>query len=120
MSMLPKKVKANLTNAVGDAEAAIVSLKKAMEQESIIEKEAIQYRPILNKVRRLESRINQKKAEIKKLKKEQVLQKTLKNDAAVEEFESEIKQVEKEINEINQQKPENWDQIYVEFKSLMK
>ena len=68
----------------------------------------------------MESRINQKKREIKELKKEQVLQKTLKNDAAVEEIESEIKQVEKEINEINQQKPENWDQIYGEFKSLMK
>ena len=120
MSMLPKKIKANLTNAVGDAEAAIVSLKSAIEQESIIEKEAIEYRPILNKVRRLESRINQKKSEIKELKKEQVLQKTLKNSDAVEDIQSEIEEVEKEINEINQQKPENWDQIYKEFKSLMK
>ncbi len=120
MSMLPKKVKANLSNAVGDAEAAIVSLKNAIEQESIIEKEAIQYRPILNKVRRLESRINQKKFEIKELKKDLVLQKTLKNDGAVNDLESEIKEVEKEIAEIDQQKPENWDQIYGEFKSLIK
>jgi hypothetical protein len=120
MSMLPKKIKANLTNAVGDAEAAIVSLNSAIEQESIIEKEAIEYRPILNKVRRLESRINQKKSEIKELKKEQVLQKTLKNSDAVEDIQSEIEEVEKEIDEINQQKPENWDQIYKEFKSLMK
>ena len=120
MSMLPKKIKANLSNAVEDAETAIASLQSAIEKESIIEKEAIEYRPILNKVRRLESRINQKKSEIKELKKDLVLQKTLKNDAAVEEIESEIKQVEKEINEINQQKPENWDQIYGAFKSLMK
>ena len=97
MSMLPKKVKANLTNAVGDAELALASLKNAIEQESIIEKEAIEYRPILNKVRRLESRVNQKKREIKELKKEQVLQKTLKNDGAVEDIASEIKEVQKEI-----------------------
>ena len=120
MSMLPKKIRTNLTNAVGDAEAAIVSLKSAIEQESIIEKEAIEYRPILNKVRRLESRINQKKREIKELKKEQVLQKTMKNSDAVEDIENEIKEVENEIDEINQQKPENWDQTYKEFKSLMK
>jgi len=120
MSMLPKKIKANLTNAVGDAEAAIVSLKSAIEQESIIEKEAIEYRPILNKVRRLESRINQKKGEIKELKKEQVLQKTLKNSDAVEDIENEIEEVKKEIDKINQQKPRNWDQIYKEFKGLMK
>ena len=75
MSMLPKKIKTNLTNAVGDAEAAIVSLNSAIEQESIIEKEAIEYRPILNKVRRLESRINQKKSEIKDLKKGKVYKK---------------------------------------------
>ena len=109
-----------MTNAVGDAEAAIISLKSAIEQESIIEKEAIEYRPILNKVRRLESRINQKKREIKELRKEQVLQKTLKNSDAVEDIENEIKEVESEIDEINQQKPENWDQTYKEFKSLMK
>ena len=120
MSMLPKKIKANLTNAVEDAEVALASLKNAIEQESIIEKEAIEYRPILNKVRRLESRINQKKSEIKELKKEQVLQKTLKNDGVVEDIASEIKEVQKEIDEIDQQKPENWDQIYGEFKSLMK
>ena len=98
MSMLPKKIKTNLTNAVGDAEVAIVSLKSAIEQESIIEKESIEYRPILNKVRRLESRINQKKSEIKELKKEQVLQKTLKNSDAVEDIENEIQEVEKEID----------------------
>ncbi len=120
MSTLPKKIKSNLTNAVRDGETAIASLKNAIEQESIIEKEAIEYRPILNKVRRLESRINQKKREIKELKKEQVLQKTLKNDGAVEDIDSEIKAIEKEIDGIDQQKPANWDQIYGEFKNLMK
>ena len=35
MSMLPKKIKTNLTNAVEDAEAAIVSLKiKACNEQS--------------------------------------------------------------------------------------
>ena len=75
VSMLPKKIKANVTNAVKDAELAIASLKNAIEQEGIIEREAIEYRPILNKVRRLENRINNKKSDIKELKKEQVLQK---------------------------------------------
>ena len=120
MSMLPKKIKASLTNAVGDAETAITSLKSAIEQKSIIEREAIEYRPILNKVRRLENRINNKKSEIKELKKEQVLQKTLKNDDAVQDIESEIKEVEKEIEELNQQKPIDWDKTYKEFKALMK
>ena len=64
--------------------------------------------------------INNKKSDIKELKKEQVLQKTLKNSDAVEDIENEIEEVEKEIDEINQQKPENWDQTYKEFKSLMK
>jgi cell fate (sporulation/competence/biofilm development) regulator YmcA (YheA/YmcA/DUF963 family) len=91
----------------------------ALEQERVIEKEATEYRPILNKVRRLESRIYQKKSEIKELKKEQVLQKTLKNSDAVEDIENDIEEVEKEIDEINQQKPANWDQIYKEFKGLM-
>ena len=62
--------------------------------------------------------MNQKKSEIKELKKEQVLQ-NLKNSDA-EDIENEIKEVEKEIDEINQQKPRNWDQIYKEFKGLMK
>ncbi|MDC3081413.1 TRAP transporter large permease subunit [Paracoccaceae bacterium] len=120
MDVLPKKIKTKLTNAVGDANTAIASLKSAIEQEILIEKEAIAYRPILNKVRRLESRINIKKREIKELKKEQVLQKTLKNDDELKVIESEIKEIEKEIDEINQQKPANWDQVYKEFKSLMK
>ena len=118
--MLPKKIKANVKNAVKDAELAIASLKNAIEQEGIIEREAIEYRPILNKVRRLENRINNKKSDIKELKKEQVLQKTLKNDDAVKDIENEIKQVEEEIDELNQQKPSNWDQTYKEFKALMK
>ena len=85
-----------------------------------MKREATEYRPTLNKVRRLESRINQKKREIKELRKEQVLQKTLKNSDAVEDIENEIKEVENEIDEINQQIGENWDQTYKEFKSLMK
>ena len=119
-SMLPKKVKSELATAFQNAGNAITSLENAMRQEKIIENEAIEYRPILNKVRRLENRINLKNNEIKELKKEQVLQKTLKNNDAVKDIESEIKGVEKEIDEINQQKPANWDQIYKEFKSLMK
>ena len=52
------------------------------------------------------------------LKKEQVLQKTLKNDAAVKAIENEIEEVEKEIDELNQQKPVDWDQTTKSLKHL--
>ena len=119
-SMLPKKVKSELQKAFQDADTAIVSLENAMNLERRIENESIEYRPILNKVRRLENRINLKNKEIKELKREQVLQKTLKNDDAVKDIGSQIEGIEKEIDEINEQKPTNWDQTYKEFMVLMK
>ena len=118
--MLPKKVKSELEKAFQDADTAIISLENAMKLERKIENEALEYRPILNKVRRLENRINLKNKEIKELKKEQVLQKTLKNDDAVKDIGSQIDDIEKEIYEINDQKPTNWDQTYKEFMVLMK
>ena len=103
-SMLPIKVRSTLANAVEDAGSAIDSLENAVEQEIIIKNEAVEYRPILSKVRRIESRVNLKKKEIKKLKREQVLQKTLKNDDAVKDIKLQIEDIEKEIDEINEQK----------------
>ena len=119
-SVLPIKVRSQLANAVEDASSAIDSLENAVEQENIIKNEAIEYRPILSKVRRIESRVNLKKKEIKELKKEEVLQKTLKNDDAVKDIKLQIEDIEKEIDEINEQKPANWEKTYKEFMDLMK
>ena len=44
----------------------------------------------------------------------------MKNNDAVQDLENEIREVEKEIDEINQQKPIDWQQTYKEFKVLMK
>ena len=55
---LPKKVRGGLEGAIGDAELAIDSLEKAMSQETKIKQESIEYKPILRKVRRIESQIN--------------------------------------------------------------
>lgn len=118
-SMLPKNVKSELENAIAEADLAILSLENAMKQEDLIENKAIKYRPALNKVRRIESRINLKKREIKKLKKELVLQKTLRNSSAEKSIASEIEDIEKEIDKLSKQKPANWDQIYEEFNNLM-
>ena len=90
-----------------------------MKQASLIESEAIEYRPALNKVRRIENRIRVKNKEIKKLKKDLVLQKTL-NGNAVKGIESEIEYLKTEIDKISEQKPANWEQTYKEFNNLMK
>ena len=119
-NLLPKKVKLELANAVSDARTAILSLEDAMKQASLIESEAIEYRPALNKVRRIENRIRVKNKEIKKLKKDLVLQKTLGNGNAVNGIESEIQSLKTEIDKISEQKPANWEQTYKEFNNLMK
>ena len=93
---------------------------KALDQEARINEEAIEYRPTLRKVRRIESQINLKLRDIKELKKEQVLQKTLKNTDLVDEISGEIAYIQDEIDELKTRIPASWSQTYKDFKSLMK
>ena len=120
LDLLPKKVKGGLEGAIEDARLAIDSLGKALGQEARINEEAIEYRPALRKVRRIESQINLKLKDIKELKKEQVLQKTLKNTDLVEEISGEIAYIQDEIDELKTRIPAGWSQTYKDFKSLMK
>ena len=60
LDLLPKKVKSSLDSAISDAGLAIDSLEKALDMEAKIKQVAIDYKPILRKVRRIESQINQK------------------------------------------------------------
>ena len=92
-------MRGGLEGAIGDAELAIDSLEKAMDQEVKIKQESIEYKPILRKVRRIESQINIKLRDIKELKKDQVLQKTLNNMGLVEEIEGEIGYIQEEIDD---------------------
>ena len=120
LSSLPKKVKSDLERAVSDADLAIVSLKKALDQETKIKEEAIKYKPFLRQVRRIESQINRRLRDIKDLKKDQVLQKTLKNMQSVEEIEKEIGYIQNDIDNLKAKIPASWPQTYKEFKALMK
>ena len=120
LSSLPKKVKSDLERASSDADLAIVSLQKALDQEIKIKEEAIKYKPLLRQVRRIESQINRRLSDIKDLKKDQVLQKTLKNIQSVEEIEKEIGYIQNDIDKLKAKIPASWPQTYKEFMALMK
>tara|TARA_B100000242_G_scaffold106337_1_gene73633 strand:- start:697 stop:3357 length:2661 start_codon:yes stop_codon:yes gene_type:complete len=117
---LPKKVKATIEGASSDAMKAIVSLEEALAQEEKIKIASTEYRPVLNKVRRIESKINRKLREIKELKKDQVLQKTLKDEASVELIEREIGEIQIEIDDLKKEIPSDWVERYKTFSALMK
>ena len=120
LDLLPKKVKSSLDSAISDAGLAIDSLEKALDMEAKIKQVATDYKPILRKVRRIESQINQKLRDIKDLKKEQVLQKTLKNADAVKEIEREIGYLQEDVDELKATIPATWPQTYKDFKAMMK
>jgi tripartite ATP-independent transporter DctM subunit len=120
LDLLPKKVKSSLDSAISDAGLAIDSLENALDMEAKIKQVAIDYRPILRKVRRIESQINQKLRDIKDLKKEQVLQKTLKNADAVKEIEREIGYLQEDVDELKATIPSTWPQTYKDFRAMMK
>ncbi|MFL2800787.1 MAG: TRAP transporter large permease subunit [Paracoccaceae bacterium] len=120
LSSLPKKVKGKLEQAGSDADLAIVSLKKALDKETKIKEEAIKYKPFLRQVRRIESQINRRLRDIKDLRKDQVLQKTLKNIQSVEEIENEIDYIQNDIDNLKAKIPASWPQTYKDFMALMK
>ena len=70
LSSLPKKRQKELQTAFGNASSAIENLRAALDQEIVKEQEAITYRPILRKVRRLENQIRIYEKEIKSINNE--------------------------------------------------
>ena len=62
-------------------------MSAALDQEIVKEQEAINYRPILRKVRRLESQIRTYEKEIKSINKEIQIEKKMSNGEEVESFE---------------------------------
>ncbi len=117
---LPKKVRATIEGASSDAEKAIESLQKAFAQAETIKLASTEYRPILNNVRRIESQINRKLRDIKELKKEQVLQKTLKDEDSVLMIERDINKIQLEIDNLKDKIPSDWTSSYESFTVLMK
>jgi len=120
LEKLPKKVKTIIEGAADDATNALMGLQKALVQEKTIEAATVEYKPILNKVRRIESQINRKLKDIKELSKEQVLQKTLKNEDFVEKIERDIGLIQIEIDKLKEEIPSNWASTYETFNILMK
>ncbi len=120
LEKLPKKVKSIIEGAADDATNALVSLQKALVQEKRIETATVEYKPILNKVRRTESQINRKLKDIKELKKEQILQKTLKNEDSVEKIGRDIGAIQIEIDKLKEEIPSSWAGTYESFNVLMK
>ena len=120
LTVLPKKVEKSLVSAFSDAESAVLSLQKAMEQNERIQVAALDYKPVQKIVRRIESKINSLKKDIKYLKKEIVLQKTLKNEAKMKELEEEVLALESQIRSLELEIPESWDSTYKDFNALMK
>ena len=98
----------------------MVSLEEALAQEEKIKIASTEYRPVLDKVRRIESKINRKLREIKELKKEQVLQKTLKDEESVEMIDRDIGEVQIEIDKLKGKIPSDWVERYESFSVLMK
>ena len=117
---LPKNVKAIIDGATSDATKALISLEEAFAQEERIKLASIEYRPVLNKVRRIESQINRKLRDIKELKKERVLQKTLKNEDSIEMIERDIGEIQIEIDNLKEKIPSDWINRYESFNDLMK
>ena len=86
LEVLPEKVSKSLIGAVADAEKAVLSLQNAIDQNEKIQTAALDYIPIQRLVRRIEGKINTLKKDIKDIKKDIVLQKTLKNSDKVKEL----------------------------------
>ncbi len=120
LEVLPEKVSKSLIAAVADAEKAVLSLQNAIDQNEKIQTAAIDYKPIQRLVRRIEGKINTVKKDIKDIKKEIVLQKTLKNSDKVKELEGEVLELESEIKLLETEIPRSWDSTYKVFNALMK
>ena len=120
LEVLPEKVSKTVIGAVADAEKAVMSLQNAIDQNKKIQTAALDYKPVQRLVRRIESKINTVKKDIKDIKKEIVLQKTLKNSDKVKELEGEVFDLESEIELLKTEIPRSWDSTYKVFNALMK
>ena len=120
LSSLPKKKQKELQTAFGNASSAIENLRAALDQEIVKDKEAIAYRPILRKVRRLESQIRIYEKEIKSIKNEIQIEKKMSNGEEVEKLEKLKEEIELEIAELKKKIPSEWEATYKSFSKIVK
>ena len=120
LSILPKKQQKELKTAFSNASAAIENLSAALDQETLKEQEAIVYRPILRKVRRLESQIRTYEKEIKSINGEIQIEKKMSNEQEVENLEELKSEIALEVAELKEKIPSNWETTYSNFSKIVK
>jgi hypothetical protein len=118
LSFLPKKIKISLLNSFKSADLALNSIYDIDIKAKTVLDNAKEYRPLLNAVRALESKVRWNKKKIKALKSSLNY---LKSDADKEKrvaVEEEIALLENVILSLKSQIPNNWEKTYKVFNKL--
>ena len=119
-SFMSKIHQRKLTKSLKDINEASLILPKVYKTINEVKLLAVNYKPIRDEVRFIELKIDKAKNEIKKLK---FLLQTLDKNSDSNKYDKVVsKIVEKEtlINSLNIEKPDNWEETYKNFNSVLK
>jgi tripartite ATP-independent transporter DctM subunit len=119
-SYLPKKLSTVIEKSFDHADNAIPLLDEAFRAEASVQDNAVPYRPIHRKVRRIENNVRKLSEEIDKLV---VVNKRLdpNEDAAQKsKLDARISVLKQEQQELTSQIPADWGQVHKEFSVLTK
>jgi tripartite ATP-independent transporter DctM subunit len=117
LSYIPEDLREDLTESFDSAEAALRLLPEADEAAERVAAAAGDYRPLHDRVRRLERDMRRDESRIEELERESMLLDDDKADER-EEIAAEIERLRTEIETLRAQIPDEWEAAYDEFSAL--
>ncbi len=120
LSFLPKKIKSSLSNTFKSADLALNLVYDIEVKAKAVLDNSKEYRPLLNTVRTLESKVRWNKKVIKNLKGSLNYLKSDADAVKRQNVEEEIAQLENVILSLKSQIPSNWKETYKDFNKLTK
>ena len=120
LSFLPKKIKSSLSNTFKSADLALNLVYDIEVKAKAVLDNSKEYRPLLNTVRTLESKVRWNKKVIKNLKGSLNYLKSDADAVKRQNVEEEIAQLKNVILSLKSQIPSNWKETYKDFNKLTK
>lgn len=119
ISFLPKKVRAQLTDAFEAAETSITSLDGIFVAEADVIANSVSYRPVLQTVRDIEATIRREAAEVDKLTDSLAYLKSEEDAEKRESVKDRIEALNADIEDLRAQIPSDWKDTYASFSKLV-
>jgi bacterioferritin (cytochrome b1) len=120
LEFLPKKIKSSLSSTFRSADLALNLIYDIEVKAKAVLDNSKEYRPLLNTVRTLESKVRWNKKVIKTLKGSLNYLKSDADTVKRQNVEEEIAQLENVILSLKSQIPANWKETYKDFNKLTK